>query len=68
LLNSGVRNEKGQENYVREHHWLEEFQKRTAARLRKIFEADLGDMPKDILDKMEELRRKEQQLIKRNKK
>lgn len=45
---------------MREHHWLEEFQKRTAARLRKIFEADLGDMPKDILDKMEELRRKEQ--------
>lgn len=55
-------------NDVREHPWIEEFQKKVAPRLREMFEKDVGNMPKGITDKIEELRKREQQLRKRNKK
>lgn len=53
---------------MREHPWIEEFQKKVAPRLREMFEKDVGNMPKGITDKIEELRKREQQLRKRNKK
>ena len=53
---------------MREHHWIEEFQKKAAPRLREIFEKDVGEIPKSVIEKMEALRKKEQQLMKRNRK
>ncbi len=45
--------------------WLEEFQKKAGPRLRAIFEKDLNGLPKRIVDKIEELRKQERQLMAR---
>jgi len=49
---------------VREHRWIEEFQKKAGLRLREEFANDTAEMPQSLVDKLEELRKKEQQLIK----
>ena len=45
--------------------WFDEFQRRTTPRLKLIFEKDLSTMPKVLIDKIEELRRIELQLMAR---
>jgi hypothetical protein len=50
---------------VRERRWIEEFQKKAGPRLREEFANDTAEMPKSLVDKLEELRKKEQLLMKR---
>lgn len=48
--------------------WLEEFQKKAGPRLRTIFEKDLHGVPRSIVEKMEELRKKEREILARKSK
>jgi hypothetical protein len=60
--------QKKREKRVHNDFWLEEFQKKAGTRLRLIFEKDLGGMPRSIIEKMEELRKRERELMVRKSK
>ena len=49
-------------------YWHSKFREKAGPRLRVIFEKDVDKMPDCIAEKMEELRRKERQHLKKKKK
>ncbi len=53
---------------MREDNWQEKFREKAGPRLRTIFERELNGLPKCIVDKIEELRRKEQEIMGRKEK
>jgi hypothetical protein len=53
---------------VHDDHWHIKFREKAGPRLRVIFEKDAGCMPDCIAEKLEELRRRERQLLRKKKK
>lgn len=45
--------------------WIDEFEKRAGARLREIFEKDLGTTPPELIERIEILRKAEKKLLNR---
>jgi hypothetical protein len=50
-------------NNVQDNQWLDMFQKKAGAQLRVLLEKDLNKMPAMLLDKLDELRKKELQCV-----